>query len=276
MTNVESRQVRRARERDGKKPTRDLIDPKALKATFKFMDKLGPEAVAKIDADIKAEFGETPDPVELDRGITRKMVAFEVREKFASVIKPEDYADIRKHLAEDFGMPEILKFDDANTLGFIDGEHVMEFLEHIVHGDAIIDDKGSAQWFRDLYNKQLDHEIELDANPNDTRSQVVVLNLVSALQFNDVLVGVSGNNESGLVVNINDEARKAMGAVPGCGPAVGFPDEWQAFGVETNDGRKSTDTDAQMMAGKFAKLFDKLRVGYFIGKYGNFKTAEAA
>jgi hypothetical protein len=273
MSNVESRQVRRARERDGKKPTRNLLDPKAIKASFKMMKKLGPEAVAKIEKDIIAEFGEAPDPVELGRGITRKMVAWHVREKFAGVLKPEDYAAMRKQMAEDFEMPEILKFNDAETLGFIDGENVMEILEHIVHGDAIIDDKASATWFRDLYNKQLDHEIEIDANPNETRHKIAVLNVTCALQNHNVIVGTSAN-DNGLVVLGDEEARKII-VGPEYGEALGFPDEWQAFTVVNNEGKKTTDTDAQTVAEKIAKQFGTLSVGYFIGNYGNCKSVEA-
>jgi hypothetical protein len=274
MSNVESRQVRRARERDGKKPQRDLLDPKAIKASIKFINKLGPEAVAKIEADLKAEFGEAPDPVELDRGITRKMLAFEVREKFAERFTSEGYAGLRADFAREFDAPEILKFTDAQTLGFVDGENVMEMLEHIVNGDAIIDDGASAQWFRDLYNKQLDHEIEIDASPDETRAKIAVLNLGAAINQHDVLVGTGGKDD-GLVVLANEGAREIMGSVE-WGEALGFPDYWQAFTLVSDEGKKTTDADAQAMAEQFAKEFDELCVGYFIGNYGNCKTVQAA
>jgi hypothetical protein len=271
MSNVETRQVRRARERGEHKTGTGILEPKNLKRTLKFMDKFTPEQQENVAAKLRT-YGD--DPIDIAKGIAADMLASEVREEFASVIKPKDYAGIRENFAREFDMPEFLKLSNDETLGFIDGENVEDILECIVNGDGIIEDAGKARWFRDKLAAFRDFGINLDNNATQIHAETVVLNLLKAIHQFDVIVDTCPEpNAIGIIVNA--KGREVFGAVAEYEPVPILPGDWQGFSL-TQEGVKQTDATVQKMATILAKEYPDARIGYCTGKYREAQAAVAA
>ena len=267
MSNVESRQVRRAHERDGKKPKFLILEPKS---TLKFLDTFTPEQQEKMNVKM-ATYGD--DPIDIAKGIAADMLAVEVREEFASVIKPEDYAGIRENFAREFNMPEFLKLSNDETLGFIDGKHVEDILECIVNGDGIIDDAGKAKWFRAKLAAFRDFGINLDNNATQIHGETVVLNLVKAIHEFDVIVDTCAE-PTAIGIIVNAKGREVFGALD-YEPVKVLPGDWQGFTL-TQEGVKQTDATLQKMAATLTKEFPGARIGYCTGKYREAQAAVVA
>jgi hypothetical protein len=270
MSNVESRQVRRARERDGKKPKFSILEPKNFKSTLKFLDKFTPEQQENVAAKLRT-YGD--DPIDIAKGIAADMLASEVREEFASVIKPEDYAGIRENFAREFNMPEFLKLSNDETLGFIDGEHVEDILECIVNGDGIIEDAGKAKWFRDKLAAFRDFGINLDNNATQIHAETVVLNLLKAIHQFDVIVDTCPE-PTAIGIIVNAKGREVFGDCAEYEPVPVLPGDWQGFSL-TQEGVKQTDATVQKIATTLAKAYPGARIGYCTGKYREAQAAVA-
>jgi hypothetical protein len=253
-----------------------MLDPKNLKRTLKLFNSFSSEQNEKIAARLRAEYGETPDPVVVAKGLSLDMLAFEVREKIVAdgILKRRQDPELKAVAIAKFGST-FSDMSDEDLLASIQGENVVEMLEQVVNGYEVIDDAATHQWLRDKLAAHYDSEIRIDNEADQVRAEASILNLTFALSQHDVLVALSSDHEH-LHVFTNEKARAVIkDALGPLEPIPMFPDEWLAATLTCDDGRTLTDDNARDMAQKLANRAPSIRFGYLAGHYGNGFTVEA-
>ena len=100
-------------------------------------------------------------------------------------------ADVREKLAADNALHDVRA--SIEMIEAIDEHVVVEFLEHLVEGDDVIDDAATHQWFRKALDKHRDLCIEFDAFAEEIGDFVAAIGLGMACEQYDILFeGVVG------------------------------------------------------------------------------------
>jgi hypothetical protein len=274
----ESRQVRRAQEREAK------ADAKILKRTIKIIGDVGPEAISRFTAEIETKFGKGADPIEAAKYIARKMLASEVLDKMVADGLDITGPGVRAGLVRNFdkfkaeaGEANAIEYmkqsDDELSSSFCNADNVVEMLEDMVEGDLVIDNGATHQWFKKKLDDYRDFEIKIDTD--EARDKSKMFALVAAVHNYDAIVASRTDNPLSVGVLVNPKARLAFGDLKYI-TVPSFPDDWKGFKLFRGDGKsRVTDADAKTLAGELAETFPDIRVGYFVGQFGACYTAEA-
>ena len=250
----------------------------SMKAAHKLLQSLPQEAIDRFEAEFK-----DMAPAEVSKVLAARMLANEVREHFRATVpnRPLTYED-RAHLKE-VGFEPPLGTMVHDLADLTNSDNVIEFLEQVVEGDAIIDSAEVSAWMRKKLGGYRDLCIKLDDMADEMNAVAVLYNLRTAMATYDILVQVGGNN-CGLFAN--EKGRAAFDPEKAVewnqAPDGFFPDDWLIGPcAETVDGKPMSVAKVKDAALTIAQeMPSDIRIGFIGNKWGRAEAvtprAEAA
>jgi hypothetical protein len=269
---------RAARGYTSPKPKGDRSMVAGMKAAHKLIQSLPQQAIDRFEAEFK-----DMAPAEVSKVLAARMLADEVREHFRANIPNRLLTDEDRAHFKEVGFDPPLGTMVHDLADFTNSDNVVEFLEHAVEGDAIIDSAEVSAWMRKKLGEYRDQCIKFDDMADEMNAVAVICNLRTAMATYDILVQVGGNT---CMLFANEKGRAAFDPekeVEWNQERDGFfPGDWLIGPcAETVDGKLMSVTKVKNAALTIAQeMPGDIRIGFIANKWARAEAvtpqAEAA